>query len=121
VSRCERPQVFLSGGPLYFIFHIRTRDYYYSQTVLAGGATYRATGRGFVTHHSPFDENYRFFANSHFYMGFEMLVLLILLAVYSTAGEGPLGRPGCMRGDRATRSTLPGIAFVNWFIAGLGT
>lgn len=37
-------QVFWSGGPLYFIFHIRTRDYYYSQTVLAGGATYRATG-----------------------------------------------------------------------------
>ena len=38
-------QVFLSGGPLYFIFHIRTRDYYYSQTVLAGGAAYRATGK----------------------------------------------------------------------------
>jgi hypothetical protein len=37
-------QIFVSGGPLYFIFHIRTRDYYYTQTVLAGGATYRATG-----------------------------------------------------------------------------
>jgi callose synthase len=42
-----------------------------------------------VTHHSPFDENYRFFANSHFYLGFEICAALVLLAVYSTAGQYP--------------------------------
>lgn len=126
-SLWEVLQVFLSGGPLYFIFHIRTRDYYYTQTILRGGASYRATGRshattviccgcrnrhrprltsqkhrqrsshsypstpavpgrGFVTNHSPFDENFRFFANSHFYLGFEIAVALVLFAIYSTSG-----------------------------------
>lgn len=65
-------QVFLSGGPMYFMFHIQTRAHYFYQTLLAGGAQYRATGRGFVTHHSCFDDLYRFFANSHFYLGFEV-------------------------------------------------
>lgn len=65
-------QVFLTGGPMYFMFHIQTRAHYFYQTILAGGAQYRATGRGFVTHHSRFDDIYRFFANSHFYLGFEV-------------------------------------------------
>ena len=55
----EISYMFLSGGPLYFIFHIETKCYYFSQTLLAGGAMYRPTGRGFVIRHSPFDENYR--------------------------------------------------------------
>merc|ERR1712070_455782 len=41
-------QIFISGGPLYFIFHIQTKAYYYFQTILAGNASYKATGRGFV-------------------------------------------------------------------------
>lgn len=65
-------QVFVTGGPMYFMFHIQTRAHYFYQTLLAGGAQYRATGRGFVTHHSCFDDLYRFFANSHFYLGFEV-------------------------------------------------
>jgi len=73
----------LSGGPLYFIFHIQTKAYYFSQTLMAGGAMYRPTGRGFVTRHSPFDENYRFFASSHIYLGFDLLIALLVLAVYS--------------------------------------
>jgi hypothetical protein len=27
----------LSGGPLYFIFHIETKSYYFAQTLMAGG------------------------------------------------------------------------------------
>lgn len=72
VALGEVLQVFLSGGPMYFMFHIQTRAHYFYQTLLAGGAQYRATGRGFVTHHSCFDDLYRFFANSHFYLGFEV-------------------------------------------------
>ena len=75
--------MFLSGGPLYFIFHIQTKCYYFQQTLLAGGAKYRPTGRGFVIRHSPFDENYRFFATSHIYLGFEIMVALILFALYT--------------------------------------
>ena len=75
--------MFTSGGPLYFIFHIRTRDYYYTQTILAGGASYKATGRGFVTHHETFAETFRCFGPSHFYLGFEVLMALVLLACYS--------------------------------------
>lgn len=77
----------LSGGPLYFIFHIQTKCYYFSQTLLAGGAKYRPTGRGFVTRHSPFDENFRFFAASHIYLGFELMVALVLFAFYTTSKQ----------------------------------
>lgn len=79
----------ISGGPLYFIFHIQTKSYYFSQTLLAGGAMYRPTGRGFVTRHSPFEENYRFFASSHIYLGFELMVALTFLGFYTTSKQYP--------------------------------
>ena len=77
----------LSGGPLYFIFHIQTKCYYFQHTLLAGGAIYRASGRGFVIKHTTFDDNYRFFASSHIYLGFELMVALILFAVYTTSKQ----------------------------------
>ena len=77
----------LSGGPFYFIFHIQTKCYYFQQTLLAGGAMYRPTGRGFVIRHSPFEENYRFFASSHIYLGFELCVALIVFALYTTSTQ----------------------------------
>ena len=79
--------MFLSGGPLYFIFHIQTKCYYFQQTLLAGGAMYRPTGRGFVIRHSPFDENFRFFASSHIYLGFELCIALVLFALYTTSKQ----------------------------------
>lgn len=80
-------QVFASGGPLYFVFHIQTRAHYFLQTILAGGASYKATGRGFVTRHSTFDEQYRFFATSHLYLGVELAAALVLMGVYSEAEQ----------------------------------
>ena len=77
----------LSGGPLYFIFHIETKCYYFAQTLMAGGAMYRPTGRGFVIAHSSFDENFRFFASSHIYLGFELAFALILFGVYTTSTQ----------------------------------
>ena len=77
----------LSGGPLYFIFHIETKSYYFSQTLMAGGAMYRPTGRGFVTQHSSFDENFRFFATSHIFLGFELLIALIIFGLYTTSKQ----------------------------------
>lgn len=83
----ELGYMILSGGPLYFIFQIGTKSYYFQQTLLAGGAMYRPTGRGFVTRHSPFDENYRFFASSHIYLGFELMVALLLFKSYTTSKQ----------------------------------
>ncbi|CAM9094798.1 unnamed protein product [Ascophyllum nodosum] len=87
VALGEVLQVFLSGGPMYFMFHIQTRAHYFYQTLLAGGAQYRATGRGFVIHHSHFDDIYRFFANSHFYLGFELMAALSITAALTTSKQ----------------------------------
>lgn len=83
----ELIRVFGSGGPFYFIFHIQTRAYYFFQTLVAGGAQYRATGRGFVTRHAHFDENWRFFASSHIYLGIEILAALGVFAAHTATGQ----------------------------------
>ena len=79
--------VFMSGGPFHFMFHIQTKAHYMSQTILVGGAKYRATGRGFVTQHTKMDELYRFFSSSHLYLGFEMAAGLILMGVFTEAKQ----------------------------------
>ena len=79
--------IFVTGGPLHFMFHIQTKATYMAQTILVGGAQYRATGRGFVTQHTPFDEQFRFFASSHLYLGVELAAGLLLVGVYSHAKQ----------------------------------
>ena len=37
--------------------------------------------------HSPFDENFRFFASSHIHLGFELGVALILFALYTKSKQ----------------------------------
>jgi len=83
----EIVMVFVSGGPFHFMFHIQTKAHYMSQTILVGGAKYRATGRGFVTQHTPMDEQFRFFSSSHLYLGFEMAAALIFMGIYTDAGQ----------------------------------
>ncbi|KAL7541715.1 hypothetical protein ACHAXR_012973, partial [Thalassiosira sp. AJA248-18] len=83
----ELIQVFATGGPLHFMFHIQTKANYMTQTILVGGAKYRPTGRGFVTQHAPMDDLYRFFASSHLYLGVEMGAGLIIMGVYSEAEQ----------------------------------
>ena len=41
-------RVLLTGGPFFFMFHIRTKAHYYDTTLAVGGAKYKATGRGFI-------------------------------------------------------------------------
>ncbi|VEU41206.1 unnamed protein product [Pseudo-nitzschia multistriata] len=79
--------VFLTGGPLHFMFHIQTKAFYMTQTILVGGAKYRPTGRGFVTQHTPMDEQYRFFAASHLYLGVELAAGLIVMGIFTDAGQ----------------------------------
>lgn len=86
-SAQEILMVFVTGGPLHFMFHIQTKANYMAQTILVGGAKYRPTGRGFVTQHTPMDEQFRFFAGSHLYLGVELAAGLIVMAVYTDAGQ----------------------------------
>jgi len=79
--------VFVTGGPLHFMFHIQTKAHYMAQTILVGGAKYRPTGRGFVTQHTPMDEQFRFFASSHLYLGFELAMALILMGLFTGVGQ----------------------------------
>jgi callose synthase len=79
--------IFVTGGPLHFMFHIQTKATYMAQTILVGGAIYRPTGRGFVTQHAPFDEQWRFFAASHLYLGAELAAGLTLMGIYTDAGQ----------------------------------
>jgi len=83
----EIVHVFVTGGPFHFMFHIQTKANYMAQTILVGGAKYRATGRGFVTQHTPFDEQFRFFSASHLYLGVELAAGLVLVAIFSSAGQ----------------------------------
>jgi callose synthase len=77
----------LSGGPLYYIFQIQTKCHYFSRSLMCGGAMYRPTGRGFVTEHSTFDNNYRYFATSHIYIGVELAAALLLYAHYTKSAQ----------------------------------
>lgn len=86
-SAQEILMVFVTGGPLHFMFHIQTKANYMAQTILVGGAKYRPTGRGFVTQHTPMDEQFRFFAASHLYLGVELAAGLIVMGVYTDAGQ----------------------------------
>ena len=59
----------LSGGVLFFLLTLGCKEHYFQETINVGGAKYRATGRGFVTSHTSFDEIFRFYAKSHFFSG----------------------------------------------------
>jgi callose synthase len=44
----------ITGGPMFFVFGMGTKSYLFEQTLASGGASYRATGRGFLTKHERF-------------------------------------------------------------------
>eukprot|EP00468_Gymnochlora_sp_CCMP2014_P003100 CAMPEP_0167759548 /NCGR_PEP_ID=MMETSP0110_2-20121227/11087_1 /TAXON_ID=629695 /ORGANISM="Gymnochlora sp., Strain CCMP2014" /LENGTH=2075 /DNA_ID=CAMNT_0007645951 /DNA_START=90 /DNA_END=6317 /DNA_ORIENTATION=+ len=72
----------ISGGPLFFMFHMGTKAHYFARTILSGGAKYRPTGRGFVADHTKFAELFRFYHQSHFSGAIEMVMLLILYGIF---------------------------------------
>jgi callose synthase len=78
----EVVKMVITGGPFYFMFSMATKWYYFGQTLIAGGASYRATGRGFVTQHEKFAELYRFYFFSHFKASFELMIVLYLYHVF---------------------------------------
>jgi len=80
-SILEVARAIATGFPIFAIFHMGTKSFYFEQTMLAGGAKYRPTGRGFVTRHERFAEIYRFHAASHFYRSVELILALLLYLI----------------------------------------
>ncbi|CAN4114506.1 unnamed protein product [Withania somnifera] len=51
--------------------------HYFGRTILHGGATYRATGHGFVVRHEKFSENYRMYSRTFILLTVSMWFLVI--------------------------------------------
>jgi hypothetical protein len=68
--------LFASLSPLFFIFEIETKAYFFDQALAFGCSAYAATGRDFVIRHVSFVETFRATAHSHLYLGGEVAVLL---------------------------------------------
>jgi len=112
-------ETFLTGSPLFFMFHMGTKAHYYDSTLKYGGAKYRPTGRGFVLQHEDFAELYRFHSASHLYNGFELLwglLLLMTLGDWWWKGDGPdLGGGGMGQYWRTTWSLW--AVMIAWLFA----
>ena len=74
--------MFAMGGPLFYMFEIATKAYFFDAALTFGRQGYLATGRDFVIRHVPFPETFRATAHSHLYLGAEMAFLLSLLTAY---------------------------------------
>jgi callose synthase len=75
-----------TGGPIFFMFHLLTKMHYFKNVLLYGGATYRATGRGFVLGHETVADLFRFFAVSHLYPAFDLTVALVVYSYFCEGG-----------------------------------
>ncbi|ONK58964.1 uncharacterized protein A4U43_C08F1540 [Asparagus officinalis] len=73
---------------VFFTFSLGTRTHYFGRTILHGGASYKATGRGFVVRHIKFAENYRLYSRSHFVKALEVGLLLIVYIAYGYTENG---------------------------------
>ncbi|KAL7608015.1 hypothetical protein Lser_V15G11052 [Lactuca serriola] len=78
----------LQLSSVFYTFSVGTHSHYFGRTILHGGAKYRATGRGFVVHHTSFAENYRLYARSHFIKAIELGLILIIYVFYSPVAKG---------------------------------
>ena len=78
----------LQGSISFFVFRARTTSYFFKTDVLYGGAKYVATGRGYALKHNSFVWVYKNYGRSHLYYAFELLGLLIILAL-SGASDYP--------------------------------
>jgi callose synthase len=75
-------RVLLTGGPLFFMFHIRTKAYYYDTTLILGGAKYKSTGRGFILAHTDFVTTFRMFKASHYSYGATLIGSLVVYRIF---------------------------------------
>ncbi|KAK2080835.1 hypothetical protein QBZ16_000689 [Prototheca wickerhamii] len=74
----------LQGSLMFFTFRARTSAYYFTSDVQYGGAKYIPTGRGYALQHSSFVKVYTSYARSHLYYAFDLVSLLVLVALVDT-------------------------------------
>ncbi|EXB37986.1 Callose synthase 12 [Morus notabilis] len=77
----------LQLSSVFYTFSMGTHTHFFGQTILHGGAKYRATGRGFVVQHKSFAENYRLYARSHFIKAIELGLILIVYTSHSAVAK----------------------------------
>lgn len=83
--------LFMTGGPIYFMFQMQTKRYYFMNALRFGGAKYLATGRMLSVKHTPFHMLYAKFGRSHHRPAFQLILLLSLYAYFDSLNIGPDG------------------------------
>ncbi|XP_075650184.1 callose synthase 1-like [Castanea sativa] len=78
----------LQLAPVFFTFSLATKTHYYGHSLLHAIKLFSGSGRGFVTAHVKFSENYRLYSRSHFIKGVELTILLL---VYQILGQSHRG------------------------------
>ena len=73
---------------IFFVFHLRTKMYYFTQGLLIGKGGYAGTGRGFGLDRTSFVEIFKCYSESHFHEALSIFAVLIIYAVY---GSDPIG------------------------------
>jgi hypothetical protein len=76
--------LFSSLSPLFYMYEIQTKAYFFDAALAFGQQAYLATGRDFVIRHTSFVEVWCAAAHSHFYLGAEAAVLLCAVTALGT-------------------------------------
>jgi len=70
----------------FFFFHLQTKAFFFNNSVMFGGAKYRATGRGFVLSRDSFTRIYRTYARSHIYPAIKLLFMMVVFGIFNNTG-----------------------------------
>ena len=73
---------------IFFIFHLRTKAYFFTQGLMIGKGGYAGTGRGFGLDRTGFTAMYKAYSESHYH---EALLIAGALAIYGIYGLDPPG------------------------------
>ena len=76
----------LTGASFFFFFHTQTKAFFFNNSIMFGGAKYRATGRGFVLSRDSFTRVYRTYARSHIYPAMKLLFMMIVFGIFNESG-----------------------------------
>jgi len=77
----------ITGAPFFFFFHTMTKAFFFNNSIMYGGAKYRATGRGFVLSRDSFTRMYRTYARSHIYPGMKLLFMMVVFGIFNTSSS----------------------------------
>jgi hypothetical protein len=78
----------LPPAVIFFIFHLRTKAYFFTQGLMIGKGGYAGTGRGFGLDRTGFTAMYKAYSESHYH---EALLICAVLIIYGIYGLDPPG------------------------------